>query len=157
MPVGERKMDADDLYESDKKILNGLGKRGNATPAAIQDWTGLSGQTVHGRLNVLIAHGVIEKIHKGGLYAVVDDPRRDSVGEADESYELREQLDRAHERIEELENTAEGATDDCHEAVLEARNDLERAQNELESPTCDGEVVARHVESAVTTLDKVDV
>jgi DNA-binding Lrp family transcriptional regulator len=156
MAVVERKMDADDLYESDKKILNVLGKRGNATPAAIQDWTGLSGQTVHGRLNVLIAHGVIEKMHKGGLYAVVDDPRRDSVDEADEGSELRKQLEQAHKQIEKLEsNDQASATDECHDAVLEARNELKDATAALD--VSDGYSARDIVESALDTLYEVDV
>lgn len=69
-------MDPADLGESDIKILNALAD-GRATPAALQDWTGLSKATVHGRLNVLVAAGVVEKVHDSGLYELANDPRED--------------------------------------------------------------------------------
>lgn len=67
-------MDADDLNESDEAILKEL-QEGRCTPAALTDWTGLSKQTVHSRLNVLIAANHVEKIHDSGLYELVTDPR----------------------------------------------------------------------------------
>lgn len=67
-------MDSEDLTDSDKAILDALAD-GRATPAALMDWTDLSKNTVHGRLNVLVAAGHVEKIHDSGLYELVDDPR----------------------------------------------------------------------------------
>lgn len=67
-------MNPGDLSDSDKQILDVLGD-GRATPAAIQDWTGLSKNTVHARLNVLVAAGHVEKVHDSGLYELADDPR----------------------------------------------------------------------------------
>lgn len=72
-------MEAEDLLESDEAILDAL-REGRATPAYLVERTGLSKQTIHGRLNVLVAGGHVEKIHKSGLYELVDDPR----GETDE-------------------------------------------------------------------------
>lgn len=66
-------MDADDLNESDRAILEQL-REGRVTPAALKDWTSLSGQTVHNRLGRLVAAGHVEKIHESGLYALADDP-----------------------------------------------------------------------------------
>lgn len=68
-------MDGDDLLDSDHAILTQL-EDGRATPAALVDWTGLSKQTIHNRLNVLTAAGHVEKIHDTGLYELVDDPRQ---------------------------------------------------------------------------------
>lgn len=67
-------MEPGDLSGSDTQILDVL-RDGRATPAAIQEWTGLSKNTVHGRLNVLVAAGHVEKVHSSGLYELVDDPR----------------------------------------------------------------------------------
>lgn len=67
-------MESADLNESDEKILDTL-RAGRATPAALIDWTGLSKQTVHSRLNTLVAAGHVEKIHSSGLYELTDDPR----------------------------------------------------------------------------------
>jgi len=72
-------MDADELLPSDEKILDVLQERGNCTPAALIDWTDLSGDTVHGRLNVLRAAEHVEKIHESGLYQLVSDPRWESA------------------------------------------------------------------------------
>lgn len=54
------KMEADELIESDRKILDEL-QKGRCTPAVLVDWTGLSKQTIHNRLNVLVAAGHVEK------------------------------------------------------------------------------------------------
>lgn len=66
-------MDTSELLESDKEILREL-RQGRCTPAALVDWTGVSKQTVHSRLNVLVAAGHVEKVHDSGLYELVDDP-----------------------------------------------------------------------------------
>lgn len=68
-------MEPTDLLESDRAILEEL-DRGRCTPAALVEWTGLSKQTVHNRLNVLSAAGHVEKVHESGLYELVDDPRQ---------------------------------------------------------------------------------
>jgi DNA-binding IclR family transcriptional regulator len=68
-------MKPEELNDSDREILDEL-ERGRCTPAALIDWTGLSKPTVHGRLNVLVAAGHVEKVHDSGLYELVDDPRR---------------------------------------------------------------------------------
>lgn len=67
-------MDESDLNASDRALLDELA-RGRATPVALQEWTGLSKQTVHTRLNVLVAAGHVKKVHDSGLYELVDDPR----------------------------------------------------------------------------------
>ncbi|WP_238392137.1 helix-turn-helix transcriptional regulator [Halorussus amylolyticus] len=67
-------MKAEELIESDKKILEQL-RDGRCTPAALVDWTGLSKQTIHNRLNVLVAAEHVEKVHESGLYELVDDPQ----------------------------------------------------------------------------------
>ena len=67
-------MEPKNLNDSDRAILDALDK-GRATPAALKDWTGLSGQTVHNRLGRLVAAGHVKKVHESGLYEVVNDPR----------------------------------------------------------------------------------
>lgn len=67
-------MEAGDLNESDEKILNAL-QEGRATPAYLADATGLANQTIHNRLNILVAAGHVAKIHDSGLYELVSDPR----------------------------------------------------------------------------------
>jgi DNA-binding IclR family transcriptional regulator len=67
-------MEADELIESDREILDEL-QKGRCTPAVLVDWTGLSKQTIHNRLNVLVAAGHVEKVHESGLYELVEDPR----------------------------------------------------------------------------------
>lgn len=66
-------MDAEELNESDRAILEAL-RDGRATPAALKEWTGLSGQTVHNRLGRLVVAGHVDKVHDSGLYELVDDP-----------------------------------------------------------------------------------
>ena len=66
-------MDVDKLIESDRKILSEL-REGRCTPASLVDWTGLSKQTIHNRLNVLVAAEHVDKVHESGLYELVDDP-----------------------------------------------------------------------------------
>ena len=67
-------MDESDLNDSDRAILNTLGD-GRATPSALCDWTGLSKQTIHSRLNTLVAAGFVDKAHHSGLYELAEDPR----------------------------------------------------------------------------------
>jgi len=43
----------------------------------IVHWTGLSKQTIHNRLNVLVAAGHVEKVRESGLYEPVADPPND--------------------------------------------------------------------------------
>lgn len=59
---------------SDRQLLDEL-REDRATPAALKDWTGLSGQTVHNRLGHLVAAGHVQKVHESGLYELVEDPR----------------------------------------------------------------------------------
>jgi DNA-binding IclR family transcriptional regulator len=68
-------MEPEHLNASDRSLLDALAE-GRATPAALIDWTGLSKQTVHARLNTLVAAGHVEKAHPSGLYELVDDPRQ---------------------------------------------------------------------------------
>lgn len=68
-------MEAEELNDSDRSLIDALAG-GRATPAALIDWTGLSKQTVHARLNTLVAAGHVEKVHGSGLYELVDDPRQ---------------------------------------------------------------------------------
>lgn len=143
---------------STEKVLDVLAG-GRATPGFILRETELARNTIHTQLNTLLAADCVRYIDKPtGLYELVSDPRQASDRQPNvgtEHQQLHEQLEQAHERIEQLEATDD--TDECHEAVLNVRSDLERAQSELESPTCDGGVVARHVDSALTTLNEVDV
>lgn len=74
LPIDE--MEAEELNESDRAILDELAK-GRGTPVALIDWTGLSKQTIHSRLNVLVAADHVEKVHESGLYELVDDPRHE--------------------------------------------------------------------------------
>jgi DNA-binding IclR family transcriptional regulator len=67
-------MDAAKLNKSDHKILDVLND-GRCTPAALAEWADLSEQTIHNRLNVLVAAGHVKKAHESGLYEVVEDPR----------------------------------------------------------------------------------
>ena len=67
-------MKPSELNDSDRSLLDALAE-GRATPAALIDWAGLSKQTVHARLNTLVAAGHVEKVHGSGLYELVDDPR----------------------------------------------------------------------------------
>jgi uncharacterized membrane protein len=69
-------MEPEDLNDSDRAILAVL-REGRATPAALKDWTGLSGQTIHNRLGRLVAAAHVEKVHDSGLYELVDDPREE--------------------------------------------------------------------------------
>ena len=64
------------LVESDEQILDEL-VQGRCTPAALVDWTNLSSQTIHNRLNILVAAGFVDKVHESGLYELVEDPRMD--------------------------------------------------------------------------------
>ena len=73
-------MEADELIESDREILDEL-QRGRCTPAVLVDWTGLSKQTIHNRLNVLVAAGHVKKVHESGLYELVEDPRDEELRE----------------------------------------------------------------------------
>lgn len=156
-----RVLDADDLTDSDEKILDELSD-GARTKGAIIDATGLHRNTVGGRLPVLEAGEAIQCIHDStALYELLEDPR-DSGGaptrDESEVDQLRNQLDAAHERIQKLEDAGgSSAADECHKAVLDARGDLEQASAELDSPNCDGEVVARNIERALGTLNEVDV
>jgi DNA-binding IclR family transcriptional regulator len=72
--IDSTRMDDEELIQRDHKILDVL-KEGRCTPAALADWSGLSQQTIHTRLNVLVAAGHVEKVHDSGLYELVDDPR----------------------------------------------------------------------------------
>jgi len=72
-------MDPDDLLESDEAILDEL-RHGRATPAYLVERTGLSKQTIHNRLNVLVAGDHVSKVHESGLYELADDPRPDGDG-----------------------------------------------------------------------------
>jgi uncharacterized membrane protein len=69
-------MEPDELNDSDRRILDALAD-GRCTPAALMDWSGLSKQTVHSRLNTLVAAGHVEKVHESGLYELIDDPREE--------------------------------------------------------------------------------
>lgn len=68
-------MTPEDLEESDREILKEL-RKGRCTPASLTDWTSISKQTVHNRLNILVAAGHVEKVHSSGLYQLIDDPEK---------------------------------------------------------------------------------
>lgn len=67
-------MDEEDLLDSDRQILKVL-EHGRCTPSALADWTELSTQTVHNRLNVLVAAEWVEKVHRSGLYEITEGGR----------------------------------------------------------------------------------
>lgn len=67
-------MGVEDLKPSDRKILDALNEHEMGTPSAISEWAGVSDSHVHNRLDVLIAFGYVEKVHRG-LYKLVSDPR----------------------------------------------------------------------------------
>lgn len=67
-------MGVEDLKPSDEKILDVLREYRMGTPSAISEWTGVSDSHVHNRLDVLMAFGYVEKVHRG-LYEFVSDPR----------------------------------------------------------------------------------
>jgi len=69
-------MNSEELIASDRQILDALSD-GRCTPSFLVDITELSKQTIHNRLNVLVAAGHVEKIHTSGLYELVDDPRKE--------------------------------------------------------------------------------
>lgn len=69
-------MNTEELIQSDRQIIDSLAD-GRCNPAFLVDLTGLSKQTIHNRLNVLVAAGHVEKIHPSGLYELVDDPRQE--------------------------------------------------------------------------------
>lgn len=69
-------MDETDLLDSDRAIVDVLAD-GRATPRYLVEETAFTKQTVHNRLNVLVAAEHVEKI-TDGLYELVDDPREDS-------------------------------------------------------------------------------
>jgi DNA-binding IclR family transcriptional regulator len=69
-------IEADELIESDREIRDKL-QNGRWTPAVLVEWTGLSKQPIHNRLNVLVAAGHVENAHESRLYELVADSRDD--------------------------------------------------------------------------------
>jgi uncharacterized membrane protein len=68
-------MNADDLTETDKAILNQL-QEGRATKGALVEWTGYSRNSVYNRLEVLEAAGYVRCVHEGTrLFELTEDPR----------------------------------------------------------------------------------
>jgi DNA-binding IclR family transcriptional regulator len=67
-----------ELNDSDRALLDELAG-GRATPSALSDWTGLATQTIHARLNRLVAAGFVSKVHSSGLYELVEDPRENDA------------------------------------------------------------------------------
>lgn len=78
-------MDADDLTQTDRAILDALkrGRNGDApwglaTKGYLIDETGMSRNSVYNRLTVLEAAGYIELVHDGTrLFRFVSDPREE--------------------------------------------------------------------------------
>lgn len=66
-----------EVNASDKEILKVL-KEGRSNPAHLTDETGLSRQTIHNRLNILVARGAVQKVHESGLYELKEDPRENT-------------------------------------------------------------------------------
>lgn len=66
-------MKASELLDSDRAILDVL-REGRATPAYLIERTPFTKQTVHNRLNVLVAAGHVDKV-TDGLYELAGDPR----------------------------------------------------------------------------------
>jgi DNA-binding IclR family transcriptional regulator len=66
-------MDIKNLEDSDRLILDEL-RKGRCTPGALVDWTELSKSTIHNHLKILVAAGYVEKIHRSGLYELLNDP-----------------------------------------------------------------------------------
>lgn len=73
MSASMHSMDAEDLEESDWKILDEL-KKGRCTPGALADWTGLSKSAVHSHLRELRWADYVTKVHPSGLYALKNYP-----------------------------------------------------------------------------------
>jgi DNA-binding IclR family transcriptional regulator len=70
-----RDMDADDLTQVDRAILDTL-SAGRATKGALVEWTGYSRNSVYNRTQVLEAAGFIRLKHEPTrLFELVDDPR----------------------------------------------------------------------------------
>jgi len=68
-------MEASELLDSDKEILDVL-TEGRGTPRHLVEQTDFTKQTIHNRLNVLVAAGHVEKVIDG-LYELADDPREE--------------------------------------------------------------------------------
>lgn len=64
------------LNPTDHAALNML-EQGRCTAAYIADKHDYSRQNVRNRLNRLVEHGYVERVHKG-LYELVEDPRGDN-------------------------------------------------------------------------------
>ena len=74
----QRVLDADDLTDADRAILDELAK-GARTKGYITDETGLHRNTVANRLDVLRAGDAIRRVHEPtALYELGRDPRGDS-------------------------------------------------------------------------------
>jgi len=65
-----------ELNPTDRAILQML-RNGRCTPSYIADEHGYSRQNVTNRLNRLVEHGHVRKVHTG-LYELVADPEADS-------------------------------------------------------------------------------
>lgn len=69
-------LDADDLGPADEALLDLL-TDGRITAPYAREETGYNLQYIRDRLNRLVEHGHVEKVHEG-LYELVDDPREGS-------------------------------------------------------------------------------
>lgn len=67
---------ADQLLDSDKRILDALRDHGNLTKGALVDLTGYSENTVYNRLDSLTSAELVTLKHEGTrLFAITEDPR----------------------------------------------------------------------------------
>ena len=68
-------MDGIELNPTDQEILDML-REGRCTPSYIAEESGYSRQNITNRLQRLVEHGYVEKVHTG-LYELVEDPTTD--------------------------------------------------------------------------------
>lgn len=127
-------LEDEDLNATDRKIL-AMMEEGRITPPFVSEELDISREYASERLIRLKEHTHVTRISPG-LYELVDDPREDAGATGDEielkrnleavkydNRELRDELDDAHERIEQLEEADRQAAVNLDVV----RSDLERA------------------------------
>lgn len=144
-----------ELDETDRDILGEL-NLGRATPAYLASRLSPTRQTIQNRLKTLVAAEYVNR-PSTGLYELGNKGRKElgvlDGSDIENEEQLREQLERAHEKIEKLES--DSAAENCHQAVLGARSHLEDAQGAMD--VSDGQTARRCVDGALRVLNEVDV
>lgn len=148
-PPSERVTDADDLTESDEKILDVL-HEGARTKGALIDETGLHRNTVGYRLDVLTASGIVDEIHDTtALYELSEDPREGH--EVPDPARLREQLQECREQLQQARAEAEAVEDDPE--VAEIKEGLQSAFTALSGQHPDVDMAKGELEAVVEGLE----